>query len=37
MFNRFLLLRDGAQNVAGPRDMRQINLGLEFVFAGRRA
>jgi hypothetical protein len=37
MLDRFLLLGDGAQNVAGPRDMRQINFGLEFVFASRRA
>src|ERR1019366_3905516 len=32
MFGCFLLLRDGAQHVARPRNMREIDLGFDFVF-----
>ena len=33
----FLLLRDGLQHIAGPGDVRQINLGLDFFFAAQWA
>ena len=33
MFGCFLLLRDGAQHIAGPRNMREVDLGLDFFFA----
>jgi hypothetical protein len=32
MFCRFFLLRDRAQNISRARDVREINLGFEFVF-----
>lgn len=35
MFHRFLLLRDRSQHIPGPRDVRQIDLGLDFLFAAR--
>jgi hypothetical protein len=37
MLDRFFLLRDRAQHIAGPGDMRKVNLGLEFVFVARGA
>jgi hypothetical protein len=33
MFNRSLLLSNGAQHVTRPRDMREVDLGLDFFFA----
>jgi hypothetical protein len=33
MFNRSLLLGDGAQHVARPRNMREVDLGLDLFFA----
>jgi hypothetical protein len=37
MLSRFFLLRDRAQHIAGPGDVGQIDLGLEFVFGVRGA
>ena len=34
---RFPLLRNGLQHISGTGDVRQINLGLDFVFAAYRA
>jgi hypothetical protein len=36
MFGGFFLLRDRPQDVAGTRDMRQVDLRLNFVFAVNR-
>jgi hypothetical protein len=36
MLDRFLLLCDCSQYIAGTRNVRQINLGLDFLFAARR-
>jgi len=33
MFGRFLLLGDGAQHIAGSRNMRKVDLGLDLIFA----
>jgi hypothetical protein len=33
MLGNFLLLRDGAQHIAWPRNMREVDLGLDLVFA----
>jgi hypothetical protein len=33
MLGRSLLLRDGTQHVARPRDMREVDLGLDLFFA----
>jgi hypothetical protein len=33
---RFLLLRDGFQHISRPGDVRQIDLGLNFLFAAQR-
>jgi hypothetical protein len=35
MLDSLFLLRDRAQHVTGTRDVRQVNLGLEFFFAVR--
>ena len=35
--HRFFLLRDCLENISGPGDVRQIDLGLDFFFAARRA
>jgi hypothetical protein len=35
--NRFLLLRNRLQHISRTRDVRQINLGLDFFFAANRA
>jgi hypothetical protein len=32
VLGRFFLLRDGAQHVARTRNMREVDLGLDFVF-----
>jgi hypothetical protein len=37
LFNHSLLLGDGAQHVAGPRDMRKVDLGLDLFFTASRA
>jgi len=39
MLDGFLLLRDGAQHISRPRNMREVDLGLDLVFAasGTRA
>jgi len=37
MRHRFFLLRDGPENISRPGDVRQIDLGLDFFFAARRA
>jgi hypothetical protein len=36
MRHRFLLLRNGSQYIAGTRDMRQIDLRLDLIFATNR-
>jgi hypothetical protein len=36
MLDRFLLLRDRSQHIARTRNVRQINLGLDFLFAAGR-
>ncbi len=33
MLNHSLLLSDGAQHISGPRDVRKVDLGLDFFFA----
>jgi hypothetical protein len=33
MLDSFLLLRDGAQHISRPRNMREVDLGLDLVFA----
>jgi hypothetical protein len=33
MIYRLFLLRNGPQHIPGTRDVRQINLGLDFLFA----
>ncbi len=33
MLDAFLLLRDGAQHISRPRNMREVDLGLDLVFA----
>jgi hypothetical protein len=33
MLDGFLLLRDEAQDVSGPRNMREVDLGLDLFFA----
>jgi hypothetical protein len=33
MLNRSLLLGDGAQHVSRPRNMREVDLGLDLFFA----
>jgi hypothetical protein len=33
----FFLLRDGPQHIPGSRDMGQIDLGLDFIFAAGKA
>jgi hypothetical protein len=35
MLDSFLLLRDGAQYISRPRNMREIDLGLDLFFAAR--
>jgi hypothetical protein len=33
MLDGFFLLCDGAQHIAGPRDVGEVDLGLDLVFA----
>jgi hypothetical protein len=33
MFGGLFLLRDGTQHIPGPRNVRKVDLGLNFVFA----
>jgi len=37
MLGDSLLLRDGAQHISGPRNMREVDFGLDLVFAASSA